>query len=191
MGFHGGERGAGRRGGGTLVGEAGGGHHGGQEPGDPAWGAGKDRERVRRWGSWAGWCHRPTRDQGPPSPGVGLAEKSLGRPPTGCTAAAVMAHASLPGVFAGSHQSPVRLGAAGDSSGSHEKTGAQWRPGPTGGGGHRAAMLGRPEDRRGHSHTAGPVMLRQRQRFWEWTPGPEDPLPPKVGPAAHLRSACG
>ena len=81
MGFHGGERGAGRRGGGTLEGEAGGGHYGGQEPRDPAWGAGKDWERVRRWGSWAGWCHRPTRDQGPPSPGVGLAEKRLGRPP--------------------------------------------------------------------------------------------------------------
>ena len=31
MGFHGGERGAGRCGGGTLEGEAGGGHYGGQE----------------------------------------------------------------------------------------------------------------------------------------------------------------
>lgn len=99
----------------------------------PAWGAGKDQEGVRRREPWAGPRHRLAREQGPPSPSAGLAEKRLdGHPPDGrqpelMSSVAHTAHASLPGVFAGSH--PVRLASL--TQVAYQRL-AQRRPGPTG-----------------------------------------------------------
>lgn len=53
----------------------------------PAWGAGKDQEGVRRREPWAGPRHRLAREQGPPSPSAGLAEKRLDGHPPGRAAA--------------------------------------------------------------------------------------------------------
>lgn len=50
----------------------------------PAWGAGKDQEGVRRREP----RHRLAREQGPPSPSAGLAEKRLDGHPPGRAAAA-------------------------------------------------------------------------------------------------------